>query len=132
MKLQEAMKLLCDLSVEESRKGIADRRLTLLEIRALDAVLGACLTPEEITLVSSALDSFMYWELGDVLPRNNGYLQVEAGETWEDFAERYPDEAQNVDAQYAFGQAQAAYELDERLAALQKEAGSADQPPAAE
>lgn len=34
------------------------------------------LTDDEIALLVEALDSYEYWELGDVLPRNNGMVFI--------------------------------------------------------
>lgn len=34
------------------------------------------MTPGELTLLVEALDSFEYWQLGDVLPRNDGMVWI--------------------------------------------------------
>ena len=39
-----------------------------------DESLQATLSPEDVTMICEALDSYEYWELGDALPRNNGLV----------------------------------------------------------
>jgi len=71
------------------------------------------LSPEEIAILRSALDSAEYWEHKDVLPHNSGYIldpafMVEAPEMDEEQREAW-------DAVLALRA------LDDRLAALEKE-----------
>ena len=39
-----------------------------------DDAVQIILTLEELRMACGALDSHEYWQLGDVLPRNNGYV----------------------------------------------------------
>lgn len=34
------------------------------------------LSPQELTLLREALEAYEYWQLGDVLPRNNGAVWI--------------------------------------------------------
>ncbi len=125
MKLPDALKRVDEFLTEESRLGLKGEAYIDKTMRhAIETILGACLTPEEVVLVRDALDSHCYWQIaerGDVLPVNDGYVLVEQGQTVEDFAAEQGLDVEYVDTD-AFEQVQEALALDERLAGLQNDA----------
>ncbi|HEY1739642.1 MAG TPA: hypothetical protein VGI86_13070 [Acidimicrobiia bacterium] len=81
----------------------------------------ARLTRSDAALIIDALDSHEYWQLGDVLPRNNGAVfipgDMEPDALWQD---RDPSEVQRE----AIVEVERCRALAERLTRLLNDAGS--------
>lgn len=60
------------------------------------------LTPEQVSMITSALDTHEYWELGDRLPRNNGCVFIPddegADRYWDDDEEPDDDQEEAIEA----------------------------------
>jgi hypothetical protein len=71
------------------------------------------LAPDEIHLLLEGLDAYEYWQLGDVLPRNNGMVFLPD----DPYAERYwpTDEAPSERQLEAIDDVRACRALAERL-----------------
>lgn len=68
------------------------------------------LSPEEIGILRSALDSAEYWEHRDQLPHDSGYI-----------LDPEPEDLEAEEAREAWEEVLAIRALDERLALLEKE-----------
>jgi len=78
------------------------------------------LTPDELELLKSALDSFEYWEHRDELPHDSGFITIiddQDFETQITLSGRL-DEDEIESAQEAWDEVKAARALDAKLSAL--------------
>jgi hypothetical protein len=98
-------------SLDEWEEARESGRMTRI---ARDGSARVALHPPELALLIDALDAYEYWQLGDVLPRNNGMVWI-PGDSIDEVDRYWQDEEPTAEQAGAIAAVQEARGLAERL-----------------